>query len=276
MRMYCPSIIHTHCLLFLYIPKDEGGNFLCIFFCNTHLPSISAKELLSRRNHFGHKFNHKALRNVISPKNIVFKLINLHSYEQLTPLTGPSHFFFSTVSIYPPPRIFFALSSFSIDYFLLFQLKNFSFHIPYFVLFGVIKLSLPNLFGSFEGFFPHPRSFLESAPNDGPCFIIKKYCNLFCRLIIFAVGRFAPATSLIAFELLIPMRRGCRGHLQLDVTVRRHRYQAPKCLLAWFCNVLIFEFNCELLYLQLSDAHGFVISQSNVFETKVRDRHISF
>lgn len=106
--------------------------------------------------------------------------------------------------------------------------------LPYFVLFEVIKLSLLNLFGfsSFESFFffllllPFrwpPSS--KSAPHDSSCFIIKKYYNLFCRLIISSVGhlllRIINSVRVIDFT----QRRGA---------VTERSFTGPRYLTSWW------------------------------------------
>lgn len=106
--------------------------------------------------------------------------------------------------------------------------------LPYFVLFEVIKLSLLNLFGfsSFESFFffllllPFcwpPSS--KSAPHDSSCFIIKKYYNLFCRLIISTVGhlllRIINSVRVIDFT----QRRGA---------VTERSFTGPRYLTSWW------------------------------------------
>lgn len=104
--------------------------------------------------------------------------------------------------------------------------------LPYFVLFEVIKLSLLNLFGFF---FPFILLFLllpfrwppssKSAPDDGSCFIIKKYYNLFCRLIISSAG-----------HLLLRIINSIRV---IDFTQRRgvvteRSFTGPRYLTSWW------------------------------------------
>lgn len=70
----------------------------------------------------------------------------------------------------------------------------------------------------------------KSAPDDSSCFIIKKYYNLFCRLIISSVGhlllRIINSVRVIDFT---QRRGGCHWKKfywssLLDVMVTRHRY----------------------------------------------------